>query len=70
MMQARAAGRLTLDQREIVLLDEALEGVLLELEDIGSQTQRGQDGREDNAVTHDSGSGKNRSVKKIRVELG
>jgi hypothetical protein len=65
----QAAGRLTLNQGEIVLLDEALEGVLLELVDIGSQTQRGQDGREDNAVTHVSCSGKNRSIRKRRVEL-
>lgn len=51
-MVPEAGEILTLDQREVVLLDEALEGVLLELEDIRGQTKRGQNGREDNAVAH------------------
>ena len=67
--QARAV--LTLDQREVVLLHEALERILLKLQDIRSQTKRGQDGREDNAVTHVSFSDKTevyRKEKRGRVD--
>lgn len=35
-----------------MLLNKVLESVLLEVVDVGSQTQRGQDGCEDDAVTH------------------
>lgn len=35
-----------------MLLNETLEGVLLEVGDIGGQTQTGKDGGESNAVTH------------------
>ena len=45
-------GILTLCENEIILLDEGLEGVLLELVDVGGEGNGSQDGADRCDVTH------------------